>query len=104
MGEQVGWMAAMAKARAACDAAGYAEDARSRQLYSYQVDFTISSELVDLKRFEAAKNSTGVRFHIEFVGGLDAKERVLGVIEQLPSVSRSYRMNYEQVQAGERDG
>lgn len=102
MGEQPRWMEALGKARAACDAAGYAEDARSRQRYRFQVDFTISSELVDLKRFEAVSDGSGTRVHVEFVGSLDAKERVLGVVEQMPSVRRSYRMNYEQ--AGEGDG
>ena len=89
-------MAAMRRARAACDRAGFTQEARARARYVYEVDFTISRELVDVISLACETAGEGCRVSLVFEGTEDAKSAVLDVVAKLPSVARSYKMVYRE--------
>lgn len=89
-------MAAMRRARAACERAGYVKEASSRARYVYEVDFTVSRELVDVLDLACEVTDEGCRVSLVFEGTEDAKSAVLDVVAKLPSVARSYKMVYRE--------
>jgi len=93
---------ALERAREASRQAGFIEEQARAQRYLYSVDFTISSELVDVKRIDVKPTDEGCSVSMVFEGNEEAKTRVLDAISNLPSVRRSYRMIFEKSEGGDK--
>lgn len=89
------WEQAMRRAKSACDEAGFTRDAAASRRFVYDVDFTISRELVDVLDLDIGMTGDGCRVHMRFAGSEEAKRQVLDVVSALPSTARTYRMTYE---------